>query len=126
MKQFLILTTTEAHFQELVDDKLKNGYKVIAGSMFVKSLPWDISIPEGEMLNDVDHVLTLAITGKHDFLIYAKDVNVFLGEVNSKLPQGVYTMVVGSLSVHLVKDDGFDEKAKRAYTTYYSCGLYKE
>jgi len=126
MKQFLVLATTEVCFQELVDEKLKEGYKVIAGSMFVKSLPWDISIPEGEMLNDTDHVLTLAITGKHDFLIYAKEVNVFLMEVNSKLQQDVYTMVVGSLSAHLAKDDGFDEKTERAYTTYYSCGLYKE
>ena len=126
MKQVLVITTTEKAFLDDMDEKIKEGYKVIAGSTFIASLPWDIVVPEGELLSDTEHILTVSITGKYDFMIYAKDIEIFKQEVNSKLSKGDYSLVVGSLSANLVKLDGFKVKIARAYITYYSCSMYKE
>ncbi len=126
MKQVLVLEKDEKSFLEEMDDKIKAGYKIIAGSTIIKSKLWDISSPEGELLNDVDHAITVAITGKHDYMIYAKTLDAFKSVVNTKLESENYKIVVGSLKIGVIKHSGFNIKADRVYLTYYGCALYKD
>lgn len=125
MKQNLIIETTEKAFLEAMDKQIKEGFKVIAGSTLITSLPSVITLDKGEVLNDLNHVFTVAVTGKFDYMIYSKNVETFRKEVNDKLIQDCYNLVTGSLNVSLIKLDGFEQQP-RVYITYYCCALYKE
>lgn len=125
MKQVLLVETTEKSFLEAMDRRIKEGFKVIAGSTVITSLPTVITLDQGEVVNDVTHVFTVAVTGKFDYMIYSKNIETFRNEVNDKLIQDDYNLVTGSLNLSLIKLDGYKEQ-NRVYVTYYCCALYKE
>jgi hypothetical protein len=125
MKQVLLIEASEKTFLKLMDEKIKEGFKLIAGSTVIKSHPSTITLPQGEIINDLEHIFTIAISGEYDYFIYSKNITTFSKEVNDKLIEGEYRVVTGSFNVNLKKLDGYKEQ-DRVYTTYYCCALYKE
>lgn len=124
MEQVLILEAHEKAFLEEMDKKLKEGFKVIAGSTLIKSLPTNIELDHGTMTTDVEHVFTMAITGRMDFMVLAKTKSSFKDEVNAKIKQPAFQSVTGSVSIDIVRKSEYKDSS-RIYITYYCCTLYK-
>ncbi len=125
MEQLLIIETSEESYLKELNIKLKESYKVIAGSTYIKSLPTDITLDNGTILEDIDHVFTSAVNSTNDFVIFSKNHELFRNEVNNFIKSTSSNIIVGSLSIDIVYLD-FYTKCKRVYMTYYCCSLYKE
>lgn len=125
MIQFLVLETTEVDFFKSMDEKLKDGYRVIAGATYIKSLLTSLSSVTGEILNDIDHIFTVAIRSDKDYFLFSKNISTFVKEVNTYLATPGNVLVTGSLSIDLVYLNNY-LKSTRVRQTYYCCCLYKE
>ncbi len=125
MEQLLIIEISEKDYLEELNTKLKEGYKVIVGSTYIKSLFTDIVLDNGTILEDIDHVFTLAVNSTNDFVFFSKNHELFRKEVNALVKNKLNKIVVGSLSIDLVHLDFYTE-CKRVYMTYYCCALYKD
>lgn len=122
MQQILIVETSQQAFTSTLDRLLREEFRFIAGSYYIKSLPTSIAIATGQVLNDIDHVFSLAITGSLDSVVFSKNIVKFREEVNYQLKTNA--VVVGSIIIEAVFRDCY-EPCKRAYTTYYCCCLYR-
>lgn len=121
--QKFILETNKDIFLNAVDISLKEGFQLIPGSNYIKSLPENIDVTSGQVLGDIDHVFSVAIRDTLDSMVFSGNLVLFRTTVNEQLAKN--NMIIGSLYIEAILKNGF-EKCKRVYTTYYSCCLYKE
>lgn len=120
--QAFVIETTQELFLSSVGGYINNGYKLIAGSSYIKSLPENINIMSGQVLNDIEHVFSVAVRDHADHLIFSKNISLFREEVNIQLKKS--NTVIGSLYLSAILKDNY-EKCRRKQTTYYSCCLEK-
>lgn len=123
MHQVLIIETTEEAYSRLLNQYLKGGYRLVAGSNYIKSLPTSINVSTQQKLDDIDHIFSIALFKGFDNVVHCKDLDIFRSVVNKQLTDS--KVVVGSLYIEKVYKESF-ERCKRIHTTYYSCCVYKE
>ncbi|MBV5347494.1 hypothetical protein JZU46_04675 [bacterium] len=122
MQKFIIETSKDT-FLRLMDVDLKNGFHVIPGSNYIKSLPANINVASGQVLDDIEHVFSIAVRDTLDSVVFSENLSLFRTTVNKELVTN--HVVVGSLYVEAILKDSY-EKCRRVFTTYYSCCLHKD
>lgn len=123
MQQVLVIETSQNAYCSTLDQYLKEGYRLIAGSNYIKSLPVDINIATGQVLSDIEHIFSIGICGFLDSVVFSKQITNFRNEVNEQLKKS--STITGSLYIEAAFKDTY-EVCKRAFITYYCCCLYKE
>jgi len=123
MAQILLIETNQTAYLNMLDQYLKQGYHLIAGSNYIKSIPTGINVTTGQVLQDIEHVYSIGIYGKFDSVVFSKKLTNFRESVNEQLKSN--SVITGSLYIEAEFKDAY-ERCKRSFVTYYCCCLYKE
>lgn len=121
--QKLIIESKLEDFKTRVEKHLSEGFKLVVGSTYIISLESDISILNGEILYDVEHIFTLGIIDNNkEFFIISQDIKNFIQKVNTHLKNG--TIITGSAYFSAHRLDNY-VKQDRIYDNYFSCCVYR-
>ncbi len=121
--QSIIMETSLNTYIEKVNQANVNGFNIIAGSNYVKSVKGNINMSTGEELSDVGIIASIAI-GNHnkEINITSDDISEFKKEVSFLLIN--HHVVVGTLYISDVKFDVY-KKCNRNVLTFYCCCMHK-
>jgi hypothetical protein len=127
MAQQLVLETTKEGFDTAIEGLTDEGYKIITGSLYVKSIATSVTEDLSGISEQQIHPF-FAVTVEDWFgrnkLIHESDPEEFKSVVNEKIDEE-FEVIVGSTYVTNEKTNGFPKKFK-CMKTFYMCFMSLE
>ena len=125
--QRLILENSLVRFQAAIRSLTNKGYKIVTGSTYVKSVEEASAPILGLTSSGAKPFMSIVLEDDHNkhIMMCHNDPDKFMEEVNKKLDDDNYKMIVGSTYFTDLQEEGF-KKGFKHMTTFYTCCLNRE
>lgn len=123
--QKILLENSKTVFLKKLNSNLQEGFHIITGSMYCKSVVTDLDLMQGKLLNDVEHIFSIVLScNNNDSMIFSNQSTKFKKEVNSLLYSNDFEIIVGSTYITSSFKPQYIN-CRRGWVTFYSCCLYR-